>query len=129
MSDFFSNELSVHIRLLYFDNINKHLLIHHLFELSSELFNFCTASADNNTRLCTVNVDSNLISKSFNLYLRNTCINAFVSRILGPSVKNFHDILTYIIVLYERIAESTLICKPARIPIFNNADTKTVRPP
>ena len=111
-----SNQLSIHIRLLNFNDVDSNLLLHHSFQLPAELLDFCAASADYNAGLCAVDVDSNLFSESLNFDLRNTC-----------SVQALLDEVTYVVVFYQCIAEICLVRKPARIPILDNANTQTVR--
>ena len=114
--DLFSYQLCIHIRLLYFYDVDINLLVQHFFQLRTQFFDLCAATADNNARLCAVDVDSNLICETLDLDLRNTCC-----------IQVLLDELTNVIIFYQRIAEVRLIRKPAGIPIFNDADTETVR--
>ena len=65
MSDLFCNELCIDVRLLYFNDVDSNALAYHLLNVCTELFDLCTASAYYDTRLCTVDVDSYLLTAVF----------------------------------------------------------------
>ena len=114
--DLFSNQLCIHIRLLDFYDVDINLLVQHLFQLCTQFFDLCAATADYDTRLSAVDVDSNLVCETLDLNSRNACC-----------IQVLLDELTNVIIFYQRIAEVRLIREPTRIPILNDADTKTVR--
>ena len=114
-SDVFCNELCIHIRCLNFNDVDSYRLTDHLFNLSTDLFDVLAASSDNDTGLSAVNMDSYLISKSFDLDLGNACC-----------IKFLLDIITNVVIFYEGIAESCFVSKPAGVPIFDYAYTKAV---
>ena len=87
MCDLFCNELCIDVRLLYLNDVDSNALADHLFNVCTELFDLCAASAYYDTRLCTVDVDSYLltavlIGKSFDLYFWNAGVYALICWIL-----------------------------------------------
>ena len=65
------DKLDEHL-LPYWGRGNKNLLAHHLFELYAELLYFSALSADNDTWLSAVDVDSDLIVETLDLNSGNT---------------------------------------------------------
>ena len=63
-----------------------------------------------------MDVDSYFICETLDFNLRNACC-----------IQVLLNELTNVVIFYQRIAEVRLIRKPAGIPIFNDADTETVR--
>ena len=55
-----SNELSVEVRLLNFNDVDDNRLVQLLLALLAELLDLCAALADNHTRLGAVDVNANL---------------------------------------------------------------------
>ena len=115
LRDVLCNELSVHIGVLYLDDLDVYLLAGELLHLSLELVNLCALSADNHTGLCAGDADSYLIAGSLDLDRGNASL-----------VKLLLQKLTDLIVFNECITEGCLAREPARIPILDYTHSETM---
>ena len=111
-----SYQLSVGVRVLDLDDVERYRLAQHLLHLLAELLDILAALADNDTRASAGNEDLYSAVAALDLDGRNAC-----------SIQGLLQILTNVVVFHEEVAKLIVLGKPTGIPIFNYADTNTVR--
>src|SRR5699024_6222398 len=115
-SDALGDQLGGEVGLLNFHDVDVDLAADHLFQLCPQLVDLSAALADNHAGLSAVDVDSNHFRIAFDLDAGDTGV-----------FEALLEELTDLVVFYQGIAEGVAFRVPAGIPIFNNANTKTVR--
>ena len=115
-SNVLGNQLCVGVRVLDFDDVERYRLAQHLLHFLAELFDVLAALADDDARASAGDEDLDSAVAALDLDGRNACC-----------VQGLLQILTDVVVFHEKVAELIVLGEPAGIPIFNYADTKTVR--
>ena len=116
--DAFRNELCIEIGVLDFNNVDNNVFSRHFenaCDVELQLVDFRAAAADDNARLCAVDEDLHAVGVALDLNLRHAC-----------ALKLLLQILSQLIVGYERIAEDFVLREPSRIPVLDYAHTETV---
>ena len=111
-----SYQLCIGVRVLDLDDVEGYRLAQHLLHFLTELFDVLAALADNDARTSAGDEDLYSAVAALDLDGRNAC-----------SLQGLLQILTNVVVFHEEVAELVVLGKPTGIPIFNYADTKTVR--
>ena len=115
LRDVLCHQLSGQIRLPDFHNVDVDGLADHGLNLLTELVDLGAALADDLAGLRAVDVDSHLQRVALDLNAGNSSGFQF----LFDKVTNF-------VIFNKDVAESFFICKPAGIPILNDAHTEPV---
>ena len=115
LSNVLCHQLSRQIRLPDFHDVDVDGLADHGLNLLTELVDLRTTLADDLAGLCAVNVNSHFQSVAFDLNTGDACCFQFL-----------FDKITDFVIFNKDVAESFFICKPAGIPILNDAHTEPV---
>ena len=115
LSDILGDQLRVHLRTSYFDDVKDNLVLCHLLDLGLQLVNRCAALSDNNAGLGSI---------YRNLYTMRCALDIQLGNAGG--VQLLLQEFTDLIVFYEYVAESIVIGEPLRTPVFNDPYTQAL---
>ena len=111
----FSHQLSVHVRLPHFYDVDDHGFPQHLLALLAQLLNFSAALADDHAGLRAMDVDAHLRGVALDFNFRD-----------ASGIQLLLQRLAEVVILHQDVAELTVASKPPGIPVFDNTHTETV---
>ena len=114
-SDVLCHKLCVEVGLSDLNHVESNRHTNHLLNFVLVSFDFRTATADYDTRLCAVNEHTHSLAVTLDLDLRHAC-----------RLKLFLQVLSDVIVGNKGVAEFFIRHEPSRIPVLNNAHTESV---
>ena len=115
LSDVLSHQLSVHLGVADFHDVQLDLLADHLLHSQTILLDLLTALADDNTGTGAVQVDGNGVIAALDLNLGN-----------AGTVQGLLEILADLLILDDQVADLLFTGIPTGIPVFDDADPQAM---
>ena len=115
LGDVLSHQLSVHIGVADFHDVQLDLLADHLFHSQTILLDLLATLANDNTGTGAVQIDGNDVVAALDLDLGN-----------AGTVQSLLEILADLLILDDQVADLLFTGIPTGIPVFDDADPQAM---